>query len=263
MRALAAILAAGVFAAPLSVHADPAVPAKARELAAKGKEAHQKGDYARAIAAFKEAYVIAPSPALLFNLAQAYRLQGNCDDAVLMYQRYLASGPDAEGRELAEGHLATVQRCVQKRNLNIPMDESMQYLSMPTPPKDLGIVDKPVDSPRDPSTSGRLKKDIGIGVGVGGLAALAVAGYYGYRAYDASNEVEDLYASGAKWKQIQPIDERGKSAATTAKIFGVGGGAALATGITLYVLGKRTERLAPIAVTPTAKGAQVGMAWRF
>ena len=35
---------------------------------------------------------------LLFNLAQAYRLQGNCDDAALMYRRYLATNPGVEQR---------------------------------------------------------------------------------------------------------------------------------------------------------------------
>src|SRR5690606_28579845 len=96
---------------------------------------HDRGDYARAIAAFKEAYVLAPSPGLLFNLAQAYRLRGNCDDAALMYRRYIAAAPrSADERALAEAHLATVVRCVQKRNLNLPPDEAMARIPVPPPP---------------------------------------------------------------------------------------------------------------------------------
>src|SRR5688500_20306234 len=127
------IVAAILVAAP-AARADDGIPPKARDLAQKGRSAHDQGDYARAIAAFKEAYVIAPSPGLLFNLAQAYRLQGNCDDAVLMYRRYLSTGPSSEARTVAEAHLATVERCVQKRALNIPLDESMAYLKVPPPP---------------------------------------------------------------------------------------------------------------------------------
>ena len=48
-----------------------------------------------AVAAFKEAYVLAPSPGLLFNIAQAYRLAGNCDDAAWMYRRFLDTNPPA------------------------------------------------------------------------------------------------------------------------------------------------------------------------
>src|SRR5690349_21094377 len=81
------------------------VPQKARELADKGRAYHDAGDYMKAVAAFKEAYVLAPSPALLFNIAQAYRLAGDCDDAAWMYRRYLDTNPGPERRSLAETHL--------------------------------------------------------------------------------------------------------------------------------------------------------------
>src|SRR5215470_17918444 len=115
---LVAVLAALALAAPAEVRADNAwsgaVPAKARALAERGRALHDAGDYASAITAFTQAYVIAPSPALLFNLAQAYRLQGDCEDASLMYRRYLASSPSAEERALAESQLAAVERCMHK-----------------------------------------------------------------------------------------------------------------------------------------------------
>ena len=65
------------------------IPQKARELAEQGRAYHDAGEYMKAIAAFKEAYVLAPSPGLLFNIAQAYRLAGDCDDAAWMYRRFL------------------------------------------------------------------------------------------------------------------------------------------------------------------------------
>src|SRR5262245_12927006 len=111
--------------APIAAAADSAapgaVPAKARTLAERGRASHDAGDYASAIAAFTQAYVIAPSPALLFNLAQAYRLQGDCEDAALMYRRYLATNPSPEGRALAEMHLASVERCIHMLSLHIPV----------------------------------------------------------------------------------------------------------------------------------------------
>src|SRR5262245_32026750 len=106
--AAAVVLAIGVVVAPIAASADGvtgAVPTKARTLAERGRAFHDAGDYANAIAAFTQAYVIAPSPALLFNLAQAYRLRGDCEDAALMYRRYLNTNPSPEGRALAETHL--------------------------------------------------------------------------------------------------------------------------------------------------------------
>ncbi len=264
MKGFALILAALAMAPTLAHAGEPEpledIPPKARVLASKGREAHEKGDYARAIAAFKEAYVIAPAPALLFNLAQAYRLQGNCDDAELMYRRYLGTGPSPEGRALAESHLTTVERCIHKRALNIPMDDSMAYLKVAPPDPDLGVVDAPTNPNHGPS---HLKKDIGLGVTIGGATALAVAAYYGFRAHAASQDVERAYAMGAKWKEVEAIHTRGQHAATMGKILGIGGGVAVATGITLFVLGKRSERAIPLAVTPSARGAEVSYAWQF
>src|SRR5258706_6885134 len=105
----AAFVLAVVLAAPFA-QADSAlkpekIPAKARELASRGRAFHDAGDYAAAVDAYKEAYVLAPSPGLLFNIAQAYRLAGNCDEAAWMYRRYLDTNPTGPDKTLAEQHL--------------------------------------------------------------------------------------------------------------------------------------------------------------
>lgn len=241
-----------------TVAASEPVPEKARVLAQQGRASHDKGDYGSAIAAFKEAYVIAPSPALLFNLAQAYRLQGNCDDAALMYRRYLGSNPAADGRTLAEGHLATVDRCISKRGLNIKMGEEAAYLNVANPPRDLGVVDA---SPR--GSDGKLKKRVGLGVAIGGGVSLVAASYFGIRAYRASEEVERLSAEGGHGKEIKAAEERGESSARYGKLLGLTGAVAATTGAALYILGVRDERATAFAITPTTTGAEASYAWRF
>jgi tetratricopeptide (TPR) repeat protein len=233
------------------------VPEKARALADRGRAAHDAGDYTTAISAFTQAYVMAPSPALLFNLAQAYRLQGDCDDAALMYRRYLATNPGPEARALAETHLASVERCLHKLALHIPVEIASGRLVVPPPPAPLAVsADAPV------SRKAQLEKDVGIGLALGGSVALAVAAYYTVQAHNASNDVAAAYAMGAKWKDIAPIDERGKIASTRAKLFGAGGALGVAGGIVTYLIGRHTEQL-PVAVTPTARGAQLTMLWAF
>jgi hypothetical protein len=232
------------------------VPPKARTLADRGRAFHDAGDYANAIAAFTQAYVMAPSPALLFNLAQAYRLQGNCDDAALMYRLYLAAGPTPDGRALAETHLAFVERCVQKLSLRIPVEVSPGRPAKPAPADPLAVT------ARAPSRRAEITKDIGIGFVLGGSAALAAAGYYTLRAHNAANEVADLYAMGARWKDIAPIDERGKRAASRARLIGAGGALGVAGGVVTYLIGRRAER-PPVTVTPTGRGIEVSMLWAF
>jgi hypothetical protein len=98
---------------------------------------------------------------------------------------------------------------------------------------------------------------------IGGGVAIGIASYYGYRAHEAASEVEAGYAKGAKWKDLQDIDARGESSSTMAKVFGIGGGLAVAGGVTLYLLGRHSERIAPIAVAPVKNGAAVNVSWRF
>jgi tetratricopeptide (TPR) repeat protein len=259
VRTLAFITAAALLSASSASFAET-IPPKARKLAEHGRAMHKRGAYEKAIVAFKEAYVIAPSPGLLFNLAQAYRLQGNCEDATMMYKRYLATMPDANGRAIAETHLQTVERCGQKRALNIPLEDSMAYLKVPPPPGPEQVIVADTLELERPS---ELKKDFGIGLTIGGGVAIATAAYLGVRAYQAEREVEEAYERGAKWNEVKALHEKGDNAARNAKLCGVVGGLAVATGVTLWVLGRRDERANQLAVTPSAKGGQVSYSWSF
>jgi hypothetical protein len=155
---------------------------------------------------------------------------------------------------LAQTHLATVERCMHLRGLHIPMDEATAYLAIPNPPKDLGIVDAPQPRPR-----GHVMKNVGIGLAIGGVAATGVAAYFAVRAHDDQQAVEKAYAMGAKWPELAQRHADGERAATTARMFGIGGGAALAGGITLYILGRHAG--VPLQVTPTGTGARVSLQW--
>ncbi len=239
------------------------IPPKARILAEKGRSFHEAGDYGNAIVAFKEAYVMAPSPGLLFNLAQAYRLAGNCDDASMMYRRYLNTGPLPEARLIAEAHLAGTERCTKMRGLDLRKDEAA--------PATTGALQPPTSdgktvflAPQDDGNQrADLKKNIGIGVTLAGGIALTAAAYYAYDAHSASSSVEEAYQNGAKWKDVEATDQRGERSARYAKILGVGGGVVVLGGVTLYMLGKRAERMPPLAVIPTKNGAEVSWAWQF
>ena len=255
---IAAVLAVTPSIASAGEPAEPEViPPRARALAVQGRAFHDAGDYNHAIIAFKEAYVMAPSAGLLFNLAQAYRLAGNCDDAALMYRRYIATGPSVEGRAIAEGHLNSVERCTQKASLGIPQDPGAPVLIKTD--RESGSLFQ--TSPRPGHA--QLEKNVGLGFVIGGGVALGIATYYGFEARSSAAEVEKGYAMGAKWKDLADIDSRGQRASTYAKVFGIGGGIGVVGGVALYLLGRRSEQMAPIAIAPTKQGATVSASWQF
>lgn len=245
---LLALAARSAYAAPMTV------PEKARQLADKGRTSHEAGDYSAAIAAYTEAYALAPSSALLFNLAQAYRLRGSCDDAALMYRRYLDTAPAPEARTIAEGHLATVERCAHKVALSIPLDAT-ERAAVPA-------VARQQDRARR-DDAGQIPQRIGLGLVIGGGLSLAAATYFALDARSAEADVEHGYATGGNGRDLAPIDDRGRRSASLATWLGIGGGALVAAGVTTYLLGRRAESAVPVAIVPKAGGAEVSFAWRF
>ena len=257
MRALLLVAALAIPARADNALSPDRVPNKARALAEKGKAAHQAGDYEVAVSSFKEAYVLAPSPGLLFNIAQAYRLAGNCDEASWMYRRFLDTGPIGVHRRLAEQHLSAVEKC----------SEGALKVTAPTPPRLDARVPEPKLSARAkamPSDDrGKTYRRWGLYVGVGGAAGLAAAAAFAIDAKQASDTVAETYRRGGRWSDIADDDERGKRSATIATVAGVAGGAAAATGIVLYALGHHYKEAQHVAVTPTADGAHVSLSWGF
>ena len=79
--------------------------AAARDLFNKGADAYEHGDYAHAYDEFTKAGKLSPRPGLLFSRAQALRrLGGRRDDAIKLYEEYLASDHESRRKE-AEFHL--------------------------------------------------------------------------------------------------------------------------------------------------------------
>jgi tetratricopeptide (TPR) repeat protein len=235
-----------------------AIPEKARFLADRGRQLQRDGKFADALEAYKAAYVLAPSPGLLFNLAQAYRLNGDCDDAAWMYRRFLDTDPRDDLRSLVNDHLAKLQACMHVgfRTQQIEVPPSGTDRAMPSQPAR-------VDAVAEPSNDGQREEEIGTYAMIGGGAALAVAVGFAIEAHSASNDVADAYHGGIRAPDVRSIDDRGQRDATIATVAGITGGAALITGVVLYGLGRRDERAQHVAVVPHPGGGEVRLAWRF
>src|SRR5204862_6239173 len=93
-------------APPASAEPPASVDPEARRLAEEGLRHFDLGQYADAIRDFKAAYLRAPSPELLYDLAQAYRLSGDCPQAAAMYRRYLATSPTGRQRARTDQRIA-------------------------------------------------------------------------------------------------------------------------------------------------------------
>jgi hypothetical protein len=262
MRVKAFAVAIIVALLDLIAHADPGVPDRAKALADRGRQLQHDGHYDDAIEAYKAAYVLAPSSGLLFNLAQSYRLTGDCDDAAWMYHRYLDSQPTEEARAVATAHLARLEAC-SHGGFRVTVEPA----SVPAAP--VAVTTTATTSAPQPlpppstTTSGHRSRVIGTWLVVGGGGALVVAALAALDAHNASNQISDAYAHQGKPTDVRALDERGQRSATIATVFGVTGGLAVVSGAILYGVGRHYEQANHVAVIPQAHGAAVSVAWAF
>ncbi len=100
---------------------------KAAELFARGRAAFERGDYEAALVDLRASYELVPAPALLFNIAQALRLAGKCEEAEEQYRRYRDAGLElpSDFDELYD----QTRRCADERRAARPTDGT----SVPTP----------------------------------------------------------------------------------------------------------------------------------
>jgi hypothetical protein len=238
--------------------APPAEPSKAPsavELFETGKRHFDIAEYRAAITAWKQAYVLSDRPLLLFNLAQAYRLAGDCAQANRLYLNYQRVEPKpANARELGEA----MSKCA---GVEPAVGESTApVLALTSRSEEQEAQAPPVATPiADP---GRNLRITGIAAGIVGVAAGSVALYSALDARRSANQVA-RQPPGTTWNRLlDGIDRDGLAAQTRARVFTAVSVAALAGGATLWWLGRSRSR-ARIDVTVTPRHGEVSLSCAF
>jgi tetratricopeptide (TPR) repeat protein len=241
-------------------------PAEQRESAAADRQAeavrafdqanthYDLGEYDQAIPLFRRAYEISRAPALIFNIAQAYRLGGDCHRALEAYRQFLRMASDAGLRATAERHSESLRRSCR------PV--AAGEVSRPVPP--------PVPAP-PPASRWRPLGLASMGAGVLSGAAATVLYLRNNTRYDRW-KTEDRRLSSPQngldamemyrrqdvndqlWRSIKQTDRLVMGLAVTGAVLTMGGGL-------YWFLSRPPERMSvSFSFTGTAVGATVR--WR-
>lgn len=89
--------------------ADEPAQKQARQAFTRGSQHFDLGEYADALADFKEAYRLVSDPVFLFNIAQCQRQLGDRQQAIRSYRMYLVKAPDAPNAESVRETVAQLQ----------------------------------------------------------------------------------------------------------------------------------------------------------
>ncbi len=207
-----------------------------------GTKHYDLGEWDAAIASFRQAYALMPDPSFLYNIAQAYRQKDACRDATAAYKAYLRNAPD-EDRAKVEKFIKELESCVK-------LEEENARRLLPPPP------------PPPPVRAGpRLMKWSGVVTAGVGVAAVATAVVFSFRARGAEHDLEDRCGAGCNGSEIEALDRKGRDSDRIAKVMYIAGGSLFAAGsaMAVYAL-TRSER---VTVQPTPAGAMVTWGGRF
>ncbi len=233
--------------------------------------AYDLGKYGEAVDEYQKVYEIDGDPVMLYNIAQAYRLNDQPQDAVHFYRRYLQRSPEARNREDVERKIAAQEKLIEDKRKAaaavqpppIPVTPpkttpanpvpTATELPPPPPPPPPAVITTPSREPEPPSTTQRIIGWTMVGVGVAADAVAVV------EALKAKNRGDTLSADSKAGKVYdQSLQSQGKTANIIAIVCGIAGTAvAVAGGVVLITNGSSSESSSappepgtPVSFTP-------------
>jgi tetratricopeptide (TPR) repeat protein len=228
---------------PLARAADPA---EAREHFERGKTLYDLGRFADAAREFESAYEAKNDPAILFNVAQAYRFAGNYAKALLTYRAFLRNVPEAPNRAQVEKNIEDLQALMAKQSQ--PPPAASQAAPSPS-------TTSPGTASATPPAVAVAPRHSRVLIGVGaGLTVLGAAGI-GVGAYDlAINGKGTCSLAAGQLRCPSHYDTLGLGGA----FVGIGAAAAL-SGVVLLIIDARHRRRLHAGVLPSPSGAMLAV----
>lgn len=228
-----------------NAHADSP---SAEGLFAQGQAAYDSADYKGAVAKWQASYDMSKESDLLFNIAQAKRLSGDCTGAIVTYRRFIAADadPTSEQHKLAE-------------DLALEL-EGLCPAPKPaaSPPQVVPTFDLSTREEADRGRPDRTWKIAGLVTSGAGVVTLAVGLGFGRRGTSIGDEITDTCRMGCDWEALKDKDTRGRRYVTIGRTLDVIGVAAIAGGAIFYYLGIRQEA---ITVAPASRDGGGVISW--
>jgi tetratricopeptide (TPR) repeat protein len=247
----------------LVVAATPAIAddkAKAKALYDEGLRHYQVAEYPQAIDAWKQSYLLSKKPLLLFNIGQAYRLSGDCKQAMTFYDNYQDAEPKPKNQDELDQAVAVCKTQLDKPAPTPAVSTTQPAEQAPVEPKPVEPVatEPPHTAPPPELVAHHGHRKLGLVLAAAGVALEGGAIYFALDGKSKGDDVADATAWNQHTKDLQSAGQRDNKLAIG---LGVVGAAALVTGVVFIVTGRHTPE--NFAVVPTRDGAQIGWSQTF
>jgi hypothetical protein len=261
MRGLLLLISICLVPWPVMADATPAARAQAKQHYEVGERSFRLGDFDEAIREWRHSYELSSVPMLLYNIGQAYRQKGDAKQALFFYQQYLAAGATGESRDAAEQKIEELRKIIAyQKNANTPpsqrsespsTSESATSTIRQPPRRAPTAVIAPSVSATD-TRGGRTKMIAGGSIAGFGVAAIA-AGIGFFAVANSANDSVNHPSNGTFSAGAEARPNTFQSLDIAAFVVG---GTAIATGVTVAILGWRQRH--HVTVTPAASTNDAG-----
>lgn len=234
-----------------------------------GQRKFNEGSFIEAAEAFNAAYELDADPVYLYNSAQAYRRGGACARAADYYRRFLAVVPNPPNLDKVLHYLGDLDACVRAEASSTA--ETPPAAPVAPPPAPVApVAPQKVEVAPPPDPRARKLRMLGVATAIGGIAVVGVAAWFTHDVSTLEGYSNALCPQtmlcqwdASKQQRAENLSSRGDRA-TALAITGYGlGGAALVTGVTLYILGSRGPHDTAPMVAPVPQGGVAGISGRF
>jgi len=251
------------------------LPASPRAWAA-GKEDKERaarkaclsGDYAKGVEILSDLFIDTKDPNYIFNQARCFEQNSRCEEAISRFREYLrkATPISPQDKTDTQTHIADCQALLNAKDASVRTREggtvtASSELAAPThAPSVTNPAPRPLSAAESTKATGpeqvamtnvtttvdnpgRGLRIAGVICGAVGVASIGTAVYFYAQARSYSNKVSN---------EVIPVsadEQAGRNAQTMQWVFYSVGGAAIATGTVLYVVGSRAPSESNSAAT--------------
>jgi Tetratricopeptide repeat len=240
--------------------------------------AYDLGKYQEAVDEYQKVYEIDGDPVMLYNIAQAYRLNDQPQESIHFYRRYLQRSPEARNKEDVERKITAMEKLIEDRRKAAaavappPPKPEVKPVAVPEPvavPQPVAapvvVAPPPPPPPPPPSTARRVVGWSMVGVGAASIGAAIVAGIIAKNrgdyltSHQNQNPGDPTTTSPPFNADYQNIQSEGQTANIVAIACGIGG-AALAVGGAIVLITNGSSAPATDNGTPPATTTNVSFA---
>jgi hypothetical protein len=211
--------------------------------------AYDLGKYQEAVDEYQKVYEIDGDPVMLYNIAQAYRLNDQPQESIHFYRRYLQRSPEARNKEDVERKITAMEKLIEERRKAAalvappPPKTDVKPVAVPepaTPPPVVPAVvvaPPPPPPPPPPSTTRRVVGWSMVGVGVASIAVAIVEGIVAKNRGDTLTQKQGQPGGPPTvWSSdLESIQSQGKTANIVAIVCGIAGTAVAVGGAIVLI----------------------------